>query len=555
MSKPLGKGNTKLGEISTETLTGHWLPAAAGIDIHKETLTVVVLIPDFATKNLTKHTQKTSTSYSSLRQLRDWLLQFQPAGLTSYGIEATSTYYRPVEYALRDHFDQVLINPYLLKEARKTDAKDAGTIAYVVLTGMFKPNFVIPEIQTQLKTINRRYAKTIANRTQTSNAINTTFTNYNILLGQQVRMLSTSGLAIIKAICEGETDPATAAAHATYYSQSTSPDRQQKYAAILETLHDLPTFPPTPRFTIQQLYNKALFLDDQAAQQADQLNRTLTHYAVIDHTTGEIIITAQQALELLMTVPGVSLRFAQTFIAEAGIDMRRFPSAPHLVSYCGLNPQKRVSADKVKSGSALPGNTHIHSMITQVAQGLIQKSKNSPIGIWGRQYRSRNGGNTGAHNMAVAAVAKRLAHAIWYVLTLKQPYNDSKYDYTAAATATNKNVKKLLRQANDIASIPKVDIDEHTRTQLVSALSIIANAAGVENTRLRIVPGKADTPITHLNLPKRVQSTLEQHNISLTSQLIFTWATQTLSSLPGIGEASVTHIIATLTHAGYLTGD
>ncbi|MBK8433834.1 MAG: transposase [Chloroflexi bacterium] len=117
--KHLGKDQIPFGQTSTEVLEGRWLPASAGIDIHKETLTATVLIPDFETQTITKYAQKFNTDHYSLTSLASWLMQFKPLGLTRYGIEATSTYYRPVEYALSGLFQQVLINPYLLKNDGK----------------------------------------------------------------------------------------------------------------------------------------------------------------------------------------------------------------------------------------------------------------------------------------------------------------------------------------------------------------------------------------------------------------------------------------------------
>lgn len=553
MSKYLGKDRLPIGQENVETLSGRWLPAAAGIDIHKHTLTATVLIPDFTTQTITKHAQKFSTDYNALRELRDWLNSFKPYGLTRYGIEATSTYYRPVEYALQGHLEQVLINPFLLKERRKTDAKDSYTIAYTVLTGLFQPTLPTPDIQQQLKTLNRRLRKATERRTAASNAIETTLTNYNILIGQHLRMLSASGRAIIEAIISGASTPEKAAEAATYYSQSSLEERQKKYLEILTSLSHLPDFPEAARFTIRQLYSTALFFDEQITAYRQEIDQLLTTFKAIT-PDGEILITAQEAYDLLLTIPGANQHFALTFIAECGLDMRRYPSAAHLVSYCGFNPEKRVSADKVTSASSLPGNKVMHAITTQIAQALLQTSKTNPLAIWGRQYRTRNGSSAGAHNMAVAAVARRLINATWYILTKKEPYRDDNYDFTVSEKNAQREVKRLLRHANEVSNtVNRNDINPATRAQALAIMSSVAALIGADFSHLRIVPGRPDCPITDLNLPSRVTTTLAKRDMTKVSQLVFAWASQTLADTPGIGETSLNLIIESLLTHNYLS--
>ena len=47
------------------------------------------------------------------------------------------------------------------------------------------------------------------------------------------------------------------------------------------------------------------------------------------------------AVARLAEIPGVSPDLARTIIAETGLDMSRFPTAGHLVSWAGLCPSAR----------------------------------------------------------------------------------------------------------------------------------------------------------------------------------------------------------------------
>ncbi|MBK8433833.1 MAG: hypothetical protein IPL28_22225 [Chloroflexi bacterium] len=153
-------------------------------------------------------------------------------------------------------------------------------------------------------------------------------------------MLSVSGQAILETIIAGATIPEVAAMCATYYSQTSIPERKEKYQRILVSLRHLPYLPQSVRFTIQKLYEDAKHHDKQVEGYEAQIAVALDKYKVIDETTGEIIITANEAVEIMKTAPSVNERFVNVFIAECGIDMRRFPTAGHLVSFWWLQPRK-----------------------------------------------------------------------------------------------------------------------------------------------------------------------------------------------------------------------
>ena len=555
MTKYLGRDKLRLGDEVVTSTTGHWLPAAAGIDVHKRMLVATVLIADFGESALTRHVRKFETSRTGLAELRDWLCTFKVNGLDRYGIEATSTYYRPVEYSLRDDFAQVLINPYLLKEARKTDAKDSRTIAYVVLTGLFQPNYVLPEVVNHLRTLMRRYHKAVGKRTASNNAMETVLTNYNVTLAREIALSSTSGQQILTAIVNGGEDAVAVASTATYYN-SDNPARAAKREDIIASLGDLTLLPHAARIAIAQLLADYKHADAAADLYINQALDLLPSLRKIEPDTGEILMTGEDALELLVTLPGGNIKFALTLISELGIDMARFPTPGNLVSYCGLSPEKRVSADRVTSASpALRGNSYVRPMAVQVAQGLMQASKSSPLGTWGRAHRARNGNTTAAHNRAVAAVAKRLITSVWHILSTAKPYSDDGYDYTANTTNATKATTKLARHANELATtLRATDLDDRGRAILLNSLTSLAALAGITSTTLSIVPGRADASIDTLNLPTRLTNVLHSANISLVSGVCYAWATGTLSSVPGIGERSVQAITVALIEAGYLAG-
>ena len=56
------------------------------------------------------------------------------------------------------------------------------------------------------------------------------------------------------------------------------------------------------------------------------------------------------AVARLAEIPGISDDLARAIIAETGLDMTRFPTAAHLVSWAGLCPSARQSGPRTRAG-------------------------------------------------------------------------------------------------------------------------------------------------------------------------------------------------------------
>jgi Transposase IS116/IS110/IS902 family len=52
------------------------------------------------------------------------------------------------------------------------------------------------------------------------------------------------------------------------------------------------------------------------------------------------------AVELIMSIPGIKNLSAHVIVSEIGIDMSRFPSAAHLISWACVCPRNDESAGK-----------------------------------------------------------------------------------------------------------------------------------------------------------------------------------------------------------------
>jgi transposase len=117
-----------------------------------------------------------------------------------------------------------------------------------------------------------------------------------------------------------------------------------------------------------------------------------------------------------MTVPGVSLMTATTFIAAAG-DIRRFQEPRKLVSYLGLDPKVRQSGIGAARHGRISkqGAAHVRQMLAEAA--FVAVSTAGPMRAFYERVRARRGSQ-----IAIVAVARKLAVLFWHLLTREQDY-------------------------------------------------------------------------------------------------------------------------------------
>ena len=80
-----------------------------------------------------------------------------------------------------------------------------------------------------------------------------------------------------------------------------------------------------------------------------QIDALAAAIAEIDEEVDRDLGPFREAVRLLRTIPGVAELTAQVILSEIGLDMSRFPTAGHLISWAGLCPRNDESAGKRRS--------------------------------------------------------------------------------------------------------------------------------------------------------------------------------------------------------------
>src|SRR5918998_1615869 len=121
---------------------------------------------------------------------------------------------------------------------------------------------------------------------------------------------------------------------------------------------------------------------------------------------------------LLRTVPGIGAVLGYTIAAEIG-DIARFPTAKQLVGYTGLCPIVRQSGRRDhRAALAKNGPKYLRWALIEAATHAARHP------VYAERYqrtRARLGRQRGAR-IARVDLARRLAEAIWHMLTTNQPF-------------------------------------------------------------------------------------------------------------------------------------
>jgi transposase len=149
-------------------------------------------------------------------------------------------------------------------------------------------------------------------------------------------------------------------------------------------------------------------------------------------------------VKLLMTLPGVNQAVAQSLVAAIG-DIQRFSSPEKLASYLGLVPSTRQSASHCAHGGITKaGRADARKSLVQAAHCI--RHDRGPLGHFFQKVRRRKN-----YNVAICAVARKLALLAWHLLTTGSPYRYAKPDTVAAKLSKLRVAGSGMKRTSGVA--------------------------------------------------------------------------------------------------------
>jgi transposase len=389
----------------------------AGLDVHKDNVVARVRCVCEPKHN---EVRSFATTTSALLDLKDWLVSH---AVTHVAMEATGVYWKPVWHLLEDDFELILANAQHIRNVpgRKSDVNDATWIADLLAHGLIRSSFVPPAPIQELRDLTRTRKQLVREISQHSSRIQKVLEDANLKLGSVLSdILGKSGRAILQALIAGQSDPEKLADLA----QGTA---RKKRAALLEALRGRVR---THHRGLLKVHLELIVALEQAISQ-------------IDATVGKTLAPIHESARLLTTLPGVSQVTAQVLVAEIGVDMARFPSAAHLVSWTGLCPRSDESAGKRRSTRVRKGATWLKTALVTAAWAAV-RVKNSYLQSQFHRLRSRRGAKK-----AILAVAASMITAAYHMLKNRVPYQDLGADHFTRRDRS-KVIRRLIRRLNDL---------------------------------------------------------------------------------------------------------
>src|SRR5262245_18373390 len=403
-------------------------PRCCGLDVHKAT--VVACVRRVIDGKTVKETRTFATTTANLIALSEWLTETR---CTHVAMEATGVYWKPIWHILSDEdFELVLANAAHIKNVpgRKSDVKDADWISDLLAHGLIRPSFVPDGPTQEMRTLLRTRKQLVREKTSHILRIQKTLEDANIKLDSVITdIMGASGRNMIEALIAGEKDSAKLARLA-------HPRVKASQESLREALRG--------RVTKSHRFLLRLHLG--------QVNAIDAAIAEIDREVEAGTAPLRNAVAPATAVPGVKSVAAQTILSEIGIDMSRFPSSAHLISWACICPRSDESAGKRRSTRIRKGSPWLKSTLVQCAWAAT-RTKGSYLQAQFYRIRARRG-----PKKAILAVAASILTAIYHMLkdgTLYQDLGPNHLNARNKERQKNRLIKRLADLGYVVELVPQ----------------------------------------------------------------------------------------------------
>ena len=145
-------------------------------------------------------------------------------------------------------------------------------------------------------------------------------------------------------------------------------------------------------------------------------------------------------LERLDEIPGIGAHNAQAILAEIGLDMSRFPTPEHLVSWAKLCPRTIQSGPVTRAGKTGRGNPYLKGALGEAAAAAAKT--NTFLGERYRRIVKRRG-----KLKALVAVARSILVIVWHLLANPATrFRDLGADFHTNRIATERRLRNHIAQ-------------------------------------------------------------------------------------------------------------
>ena len=399
--------------------SGELVERVAALDIGKANVMACVRVPHEDRRRRCQEVREYGSTTGALLALAGHLHSRE---VTLVVMEATSDYWKPVFYLLEaEGFTCWLLNARHVKNVPgrpKTDKLDAVWLAKVAERGMCRPSLVHPKPIRQLRDLTRYRRSLIRERTAEKQRVEKLLEDAQIKLSSVAsNIFGVSGRQMLAAMLDGQRDPQILARMAHGRMRAKIPQLREALAGHFTAHH---------AFLLQMMLDRIDGLTARIGEVTARIEEQIAPYA--------------RAVEQLDQIAGAGITSAQELIAEIGVDMSRFPTAGHLVSWAKFAPIDRNSAGKHKGGSTGKGNPWLAATLGEI----ITAAARTDTFLGERYHRiARRRGK----RRAIVAVGNSVLTIIWNMLSEPDSsYHDLGHGYYQARSDNRHRERDLIRK-------------------------------------------------------------------------------------------------------------
>ena len=397
-----------------------------GVDVHKSFL-VATIVKTNGGIEPSYQKKRFSTFNHSILEFKQWLLENDCHDVC---MESTGKYWVPAFNLLEDEINVTIANPKWVKAVKgnKDDTKDSKWIGDLFRLGLVKGSYIPCKKIRILREYTRYRYKLVSCRSSEKNRYQNALTVCNVALDSVVSdIFGKSSTSIIDYLLEQADNSINHEEIASKLLRRL----KSKEDAVIESIEGY-------QMTDSQKYRMHL-----VRAHMDYITAEIND---VDSMIESMISSDpdyENAIQFLMTIPGVKRDSAITIISETGIDMSQFCSSKRLCCWAGLVPGSNESGGKKKSVRIARAGVYLKPALVQCAHAAV-KSEKSPY--YKKKYESlmkRRG-----KKRAIVAVARMILTAIYQMLSTGEAWNPSDlYKIDMPEALLEKQKTKAIKQA------------------------------------------------------------------------------------------------------------
>jgi transposase len=257
-----------------------------------------------------------------------------------------------------------------------------------------------------MRELTRYRESLIRERTSLANRVQKLIESGNIKLGQVASdALGVSGLQMLRALADGETDVEKMSEFAKRRMKSKKPELKRALEGRLTRAQ---------RWVLSELLDRYEEVERAIKRVEEEIEKEVEESPDPD---------VKECVNLLDTIPGIGEQVAHTIVSEIRVDMSQFAEDKNLASWAGMSPGNNESGGKRRNGKTTKGSRYLRAALMQAAWAASHQ-KGTYLAAQYKRLVKRMG-----KKKALVAVGHSILVMAYHVIKNKEGYKELGGDY------------------------------------------------------------------------------------------------------------------------------